>query len=308
MGENLKNPLILVNGKRRISWTIPMKKRVFASMIMVFALTSVAVLGAWAQAPSMVGVKVGDNSTYSFYVLWSSTNSSLVVPQEISDWNKTISTSLNVTDVGSTMVYVDITETMNDGTNTSSQGFVSVNSGLGVGAQLFVIGANLTAGEKAYPGSTADAVEAGAAAESFTIDETVSRTYLGASKTVNHYSERVTNATTGNYVDRNAYYDKETGILLEMTLEHFYADTDETLSQHWKIVQFNSAVAPSDETDETDATDASSSLPTWFVPAVIVTLIVVVAVFAVVVVLRRRSKGRAQIPRQALPQTPRSLT
>jgi len=268
-------------------------------MLAVCALTSVAVFGAWAQEASIVGVKEGDNFTYSFYVLWSSTNPSQGVPQEFSDWNNTISIHINVTDVGPTMAYLDITKTMRDGTHASSPDFISVSSGRGVDAQLLVIAANLTAGDKAYPESTATEVEADVAAESFTIGETTTRTYLGTSKTVNHYSARVTNSTNGNYVDRDAYYDKETGILLEMTIGHYYADLDETDSEHWKITQFNSAVAPSDGTDGTDSLS-------WFIPVVIVVVIIIVTVLLVVVMLRRRGKNQAETPPPESPEAPQN--
>ena len=271
-----------------------MKKRILIAMIMSFVLISVAVFCAWAQDATMVGVKAGDNFTYRFYVLWSSTGTGQVVPEELSDWNRTISIHLAVTDVVPTIAYIETTRTMSDGTNSSSQGFIDVNSGRGVDAQLFIIGANLAAGDKAYPESTAEAVAAGAAAASFTIDETLTRSYLGTSRTVNRCSERTTNVTSGDSGSTDAYYDKETGILLEMNTENFLADTKETLSLHWKIIQFNSAAA---SPDETDGTDSTSWLPSWFVPVVIVVPIAVVAVLAVAIFFRRRNKRRTQTPR-----------
>jgi hypothetical protein len=283
-----------------------MKNKVFLPIFLVCALTSVAVYGAWAQG--VLGVKAGDNFTYSFEVFWRSTNPSMTVPQEFSQLNRTISIHVNVTDVGleAAVAYVNVTKTMRDGSQTSAFGLIGLASGNGVEAQLLIIGANLTAGDKAYPLSDPDAVKAGAAAASFTITETVTKTYLGTSKTVNHYFERINNATTGNYVDRNAYYDRETGILLEMTIEHYYADMDEIDSEHWKITQFNAvSTTPSDGTnDGTDGTNSTGSFPSWLVPVVIVVVVVVVAALAAMVMLRRRRKAEVQAPPQTPPQTP----
>jgi hypothetical protein len=278
-----------------------MKKTIFIVILMVFALSSVAIQGAAAQA--FLGVKPGDNFTYSFEVLWTSADPNEVVPQEFSDMNRTISINVNVTDVATATAYVVVTNTMRDGSKVSAPGYIQVLSGRGPEAQLLIIQANLTAGDKAYPESTAAEVEAKVAAESFTIGETTTRTYLSTSRTVNHYSERVTNTTTGNYVNRDAYYDKETGILLEMTIEHFYADLEQTDSEHWKIIQFNSATSPpTDGTDDgTDGTDSTESFP-WLLPAAIV-VVVIVAVLATVILLRRR-KARPETEAEPPPQKP----
>src|SRR3990170_2293642 len=91
------------NQKQRIPLTMPMKNKVFIAMLLVCALTSAAVYGALAQGESLLGVKAGDNFTYSFEVYWSSTNPSKIVPQEFSNMNQTLSIHFNVTDVGSTI-------------------------------------------------------------------------------------------------------------------------------------------------------------------------------------------------------------
>jgi hypothetical protein len=197
-----------------------------------------------------------------------------------------------------------------DGTQVVEPGFIEVSAGRGtIDAQLFIIGANLTAGDKAYPLSDSAAVEAGAGAANFTITETVTRTYLGTSKTVDHYAETIANATTGDYVTRNAYYDKETGVLLEMTIAHYFADVGQIDSEHWKIAQFNSAVLPSDgANDGTDGTNSNGSLSWWLVPVAIVVVTVVVVVLAAMIVLRRRRKAEVQEPSQmpstSSPETP----
>jgi len=273
-----------------------MKNRLFVAILIIFVLTCATVCAALAQSPSMLGVKEGDNFTYSFEVIWRSADPNDIPPQMFSDLNKTVSIHVNVTSIGATIAYVNVTKTMRDGTHESMPGFVEVLSGRGVEAQVLIIAANLTAGEKAYPESDGPP----ASVESFTIDETVTRTYLGSAKTVNHYSERVVNATTGNYVDRNAYYEKETGILLEMTIEHYYADADETDSEHWKIVQFNSATAPPDGTDNGNGGDSTVDWSSWLVPIAIGAIIFVVAVLLVVIVIRRRKNT----PEEEHPQAP----
>lgn len=279
---------------------MPMNNKILVAILIASTLISAAVCTAWAQTAPVLGVKDGDNFTYSFEVLWSSNNPSVVVPQEFSDMNKTISIHFNVTSAGGTMANLNITRMMRDGTQTSTQGYVEVVRGSGVEAQLFIIGANLTAGDKAYPEPDPAAVAAGAAAESFTITETLNKTYLGTSRPVNRYTERVTNSTTGDYVDRNAYYDQATGVLLEMTIGHFYSSLGETDSEHWKIIQFNSAeTTPSDGTNGggNDGSNSNNALPSWVVPiAIAAVVVVVIALVAVMVVHKRRRKAAPQAP------------
>jgi hypothetical protein len=281
-----------------------MKKTIYIGMLMACILTNAAVYGAFAQAETLLGVKEGDNFTYSFKAIWRATDASKPVPQEFIDMNKTIAIHFNVTSVGSTMASVTSTRTTIDGSQPPSNGFIEVWSGRGVEAQLFIIAANLTAGNEAYPNSDAASVAAGAAAESFTITETITKTYLGSLKTVNHYAARVTNATTGDYINRDAYYDQGTGVLMEMTIEHYFASVDEVDSEHWKITQFNSVVAPDGTDNGTDGT-SNNPLSSWTVPAVIVVVVVVVVALAAVVMLRRRkSKEQVPAPSQTPPPNP----
>jgi hypothetical protein len=281
------------------------KKTIFVTMLLVCALSTAVIYNARAQTPSVLGLKAGDNFTYSFEVIWTSTDPTQSVPQEFSDMNHTISIHVNVTDVGGTMAYVTITNVMTDGSSPSSQGFIDISSGRGVGAQLLVIGANLTAGDQAYPQSDAAAVTAGAAAAPFTISDTLNKTYLGALKMTNHYYERVTNSTTGDYIDRSAYYDRGTGVMLEMTLQHYYASLGETDTEHWMITQFNNAVAGPSDGGSNNGSTSNSGLQYWLTVAAIAVAVVIVAVLAVIVMLRRKKQAQAPPPASipAAPQT-----
>ena len=266
---------------------------------MVCGLASVAVYGAWAQDEGVLGVKAGDNFTYSFVASWSSTDPNQIVPQIFSDLNKTLSIHFNITDTSSATAYVNVTRLNRDGTQIADVGFINVLSGRGLEAQLFIIQANLTAGDKAYPDSDPDAVSAGASAESFTISDTTTLTYLGTSREVNHYHE--TKTDSDGTVIRDAYFDKTTGVLLELTISHSLVVTpDETDSEHWKITQFNSAVGPSDGADGIDST---GSLPDWVLYAVIVVVVVIIAAVVAILVLRRRKKPDVQEPEPMLEET-----
>jgi hypothetical protein len=269
-----------------------MKNKVFITILMVCSLASVAVYGAWAQDEGVLGVKPGDNFTYSFEAFWSSTDQNQIVPQEFSNLNQTLSIHFNITDTSSITAYVNVTKLNRDGTQVADIGFINVVSGRGLEAQLFIIQANLTAGDKAYPDSDPAAVMSGASAESFTISDTTTLTYLGVSREVNHYHESKTDSD--GTVIRDAYFDKTTGVLLELTISHsFVATPDETDSEHWKITQFNSAVGPSDGTDGTNST---GSLPDWVLYAVIVVVVVIIAALLAMLMLRGHKKPDVQEP------------
>lgn len=273
-----------------------MKGKIFIAIFLVFVLSSVVFFGVFAQVAGGLGVKAGDNFTYNFTAFWSSTNPSKVVPSFFSDMNKTRSIHLNVTDAGDTFAYLDISSRMIDGTEDYTPGIINVETGRGTqDAFLFIIGANLTAGDKAYPFADPAAVKAGAAAESFTITETANRIYLGTSREVNRY--HASNADENGTVTRDAYYDRATGILLEMTFSHNFAVTsDETDSERWIITQLDSAAAPDGTNDGTNGTDSTGALPDWILFLAIVAVVVVVAVFVALVMLRRRKTPAVQAP------------
>jgi hypothetical protein len=269
-----------------------MKNKVFIVSLMVCALTSITVYGAWAQTESLLGVKAGDNFTYSFAAFWSSTNPNQIVPQEFSNLNKTLSIHFNITDTNPSTAYVNVTRLNRDGTQVVDVGFINVVTGRGLEAQLFIIQANLTAGDKAYPDSDPAAVASGASAESFTLSDTTTLTYLGVSRDVNRYYESKTDEN--GTVVRDGYFDKATGVLLELTISYSSVSTPvETDSEHWKITQFNSAVGPSDGTDGENST---GSLPDWVVYAVIAIVVVSIAALVAILMLRRRKKPDVQEP------------
>ena len=283
---------------------MPMKNRDLVGLLLACVLAGATIYGVFAQ--TAIGVKEGDNFTYNFTVNWSSTDANVVVPQMYSNMNQTLSIHFNVTSGAGYMASLNITTTMRDGTVTSDPGYVEVSRGGYVGAALFLIGANITAGEQVYPQSDPAAVKAGHAAAPFTITETVAKTYLGSLKTVNHYTETVTNQTTGDYVRRDAYYEQSTGVLMEMTIEHYWASLGETDSEHWKITQFNSAVAPTTGDGNEGGSNTSGGLPSWLVLSVVVVVVIVVALLITALMLSRRKKPQvqAEMAPPAQPQAP----
>lgn len=285
-----------------------MKKSVYIAILLTCVLTSAAISCAFAQTGSLLGVKPGDNFTYTFEVFWSSTDPNAIAPQEFSNMNQTLLIHMNVTDVGPTMASLNITTTLRGGTVTSEQGYVEVSRGGFVGAPLFIIGANLTAGGQVYPQSDPAAVAVGQAATPFTINETVNKVYLGTARPVNHYTESSANATSGDQEQKDLYYDQATGVLLEMTLGYTSTVSGESDSEHWKINQFNNAEVPSDGTDNggSDGTTSNGALPSWLVPVVIAVVAVVVVVLIAAVMLRRRKKPEVQpsAPAQTPPSAP----
>jgi hypothetical protein len=271
-----------------------MKNKLFIAILMVCSLASVAVYGAWAQAESTLGVKAGDNFTYSFEAFWSSTDPNQIVPQEFSNLNQTLSIHFNVTDASETIAYLNVTTFKRDGTQVVVPSLISVSSGRGEQTAFpFIIGANLTSGDQVYPQSDPKAVEAKAAAAPFTINDTLSKTYLGTARPVNQYTESSGNATSGDQEQKDLYYDQATGVLLEMTLRYTSTTSGESDSEHWKITQFNSAVGPSDGTDGTNPT---GSLPDWILYAIIVVVVVIIVVLVTMLVLRGRKKPDVQEP------------
>lgn len=223
------------------------------------------------------GVSPGDSFAYSFSVFWSSSDPNATVPADLLKQNETKLIRVVVTDVGGSVVFMNITWQFKNGTETNSQVFVNVLDGRGDGFGL-VVAPNLSARYYAYPMGIN-------MSNSFVINETLVRTYpFGERETV----RATINRTSSNYVYvfYDMYFDKTTGVMLEWYVEQVpYANPSEKISSIWKIKEFNikNATTPNNQTSE----------QSWQGILVLIILVCVVAVIAVLV-HKRKSRRRTR--------------
>lgn len=186
-----------------------MNRRIVSLNLMLTFLLFALVATASAQTRT-VGVSVGNNFKHSVSVSWSSNDPTATPSQDLVNENDTQWMQLNVTAISGTNITGQLTTHYRNGTETINGGSVDVNTGASENLTTsFIISANLAAGDSLYNSSQFNTV---------TINETVPRTYSGSvTRDTNHLN--VTSSGEGLSEQVNLYWDKSTGILVEVLIE-----------------------------------------------------------------------------------------
>ncbi|MGB9959941.1 MAG: hypothetical protein ACPLKQ_05425 [Candidatus Bathyarchaeales archaeon] len=247
----------------------------FAAILIILFLLGVKGVSAQSVTP---GVSQGDSFAYNFSVFWGSSNPNATVPADLLQQNETEVIRVVVTDVGGSVVFMNITWQFKNGTTHSSQAFVNLQDGSGDGFGL-VIAPNLGPKYYAYP-------KGWNLSTSFVINETLTKTYSFGVREVVHAVINRTSASGYIYVYYDMYFDRETGVMLEWYVEQVPSSSPtDKISSLWKIKEFNvkSATFPSNYTSE----------QSWQGILVLIILVCVVAVISILV-HKRKSHRRAR--------------
>jgi|YelNatPaOPRAMG01_1025707.scaffolds.fasta_scaffold06500_2 hypothetical protein len=248
----------------------------FAALFLILLfLTSVGRSSAQTITP---GVSPGDSFTYSFSVFWSSSDPNATVPAELLKQNETELIRVVVTDVGGSVVFMNITWHFKNGTETSSQAFVNLQDGSGDGFGL-VIAPDLSPKYYAYPMGWN-------LSTSFVINETLTKTYSFGEREVVRAALNRSGSSDYVYVYYDMYFDRKTGVMLEWYVEQVPSATpNEKIASSWKIREFNiKSAAPSNN---------PTSEQSWQGILVLIILLCVVAVIAILV-HKRKSRRRTR--------------
>jgi len=173
----------------------------------------------------IVGVEVGDWARYDVAFSWTGT-----LPPHYEDTKNVEWVIIEVTAISGTVITFDGTLHFKNGTENTTTGLQwDVDPPLVyLPSMLWFIGAELEAGDVIYPYSGWLA----------TINETETRTYAGVPREVNHFTGTVLQYYYHSFMD--CYWDKETGILVEQTLEQYLlATSTDTISISIVIVETN---------------------------------------------------------------------
>jgi hypothetical protein len=112
---------------------------------------------------------------------------------------------------------------------------VNIETGQSVNGNGLVIAPNLNANDVVYPLGNS----------SFTINETVTRTYPGGVRETDHFIANTTNLGEYAYVFDSVYFDKQTGVMVEWYTERFpLSNPNEKTSLQWKIKDSNVWTVP----------------------------------------------------------------
>jgi len=199
------------------------KKIVLLTLFSVFLLSAMVVTSS-AQ-PRTVGVTVGKWFKYgTIDINWSSNDPNATFPPSGWEWledtNKTEWMLFSIVDVSGTNITFQSTSHFKNGTERIEVYFVDIDTGKD-NMTYGVISANLNANDTlytAYPYS------------SFTINETIPRTYPDSIRDTNLWNMTWEYSWTQNetqyyyYFTENFYWDKSTGIIVE----NYFAEINQT--------------------------------------------------------------------------------
>lgn len=190
-----------------------------------------AIMAASAQMRT-VGVAAGNKFRYVINVSWSATDPTATPSEFLVEANDTQWLETSITTVSGTNITGELTRNYRNGTETTTEGWIDVDTGDGEEIVPFFISANLTAGDAVYNFPSNIPI----------VNETISRTYLGDARDTNHFYASTSNGET--YYSISVYWDKPTGVLVEMQGEMHTSDFSEAYSQEFLIVGSDQWLVP----------------------------------------------------------------
>lgn len=171
-----------------------------------------------------VGVKAGDWVKYGdISISWNGTGTE---PQFITDMKQMDWSKMEVQSVSGTTINMTTTVHYKNGTDKPQTASYDVKSGQGMTGFPFVIAANLKKGD---PITTQLYVP--------TLNDTVTRRYAGASRSVNVLD--LTPTSGGYTAEFTVYWDQETGVLLEFFMRYPDYTTGAYMEQSIKATETN---------------------------------------------------------------------
>jgi hypothetical protein len=170
------------------------------------------------------GVAEGDTFTYDITGFWSSNDPSATIPQSLLELNTTDYYQVMINGTSGAEVIATSTLHFKNGSETSFVSSLNLETGVASGSALWILAANLRANEKIHNGTDTDMI---------TINETVVRNYLGADRETNRVMLNFQENDVTGTLDR--YFDRETGVLVELRDETSQVNPAMTIIVSWKI-------------------------------------------------------------------------
>ena len=210
-----------------------MRKKLLITMVLMVLLSLTMVERTWAQVRTP-GVAEGNTFIYDVIAYWSSTDPLATISPELLDMNQTEYVRVGITGVSGSDVTTFTTWQYKNGTVNTLLGSVNLETGAFSGGFWAIIAGNLTVNDRIHPTGQ----------DTITVTNTVIRNYLGGNRETNHLIIPYQNTTerASGYLDR--YFDKETGMLVELHDEISYTDPSMTIVISWKIEDSSVWVVP----------------------------------------------------------------
>jgi hypothetical protein len=182
------------------------------------------------------GVNEGDEFIFDIKGFWSSNNPDTAMPEAFSQLNMTEWYKITVTEVAGPQVSIEAIWRFTNGTEFKGTGSVNVETGIYDPTEGFwaIYGANLRANDRTRP----------LGPDRATVNETTTRNYAGGTRETNrvsviheYYDADDPTSTWTEYV--NIYFDRKTGMLVELLDMSTYTNPQQMLTIIWTIRDTN---------------------------------------------------------------------
>jgi hypothetical protein len=257
-----------------------MKLATYSAVIIILLLV-IAIQTVVGQDAIVAGVKSGDKFTYSVTGSYSTDAPIGDVPEEII--NAEASTSFQVTIVNATgpEIWYDWVWHFNNGSALNNSSMVNIETVENNGPFWPIVAANLSAGDRIHPHYGPDLSY---------FNETGMWTYTNYTRETNHltlqFLEQNNVTGTQRATLSDAFFDKQTGILVQLTEETEYQSPSFTTSITWQLIGQNAW---------TFSSAGSYPLATFSTLLIIIVIVIVVAIVVIIVgwfAFNRRKNAR----------------
>ena len=199
-------------------------------------LAAFIVLTNFGSLGTVAGVRAGDEFIYDMKGYWTSNEPDLTVPVTVEEINMTEWYKIAVTKVDGAEVTFATTWHFSNGTELQGNGNVNVETGIKYPSEGFwqIYIANLKKNDFVRP----------IGPDRSTINETSTRDYASGSRETNrisleleYYDSNNPRSTWTEY--QNIHFDRQVGILVELSDKSIYANPDVTVTQVWTLKDTN---------------------------------------------------------------------
>jgi hypothetical protein len=205
-------------------------------VIVIVAFVIYTSLGSQGETGVVPGVRVGDEFTYSINGFFSSNDPNATAPEGFMELNMTEWFKVLVTDVSDQDVTVSTTWRFTNGTELNATSSINVDTGIPYPTNGFypIYAANLKANDYIRPHGP----------DRSTINETSNRQYASSTRQTNRRTISIPaydeNDPSRTWIETpTIYFDKQTGMLVELRDVNVYTNPQMTLTVLWKLMDTN---------------------------------------------------------------------
>jgi hypothetical protein len=181
---------------------------------------------------------VGDSFTYTLKGSTVLGSPDVVTPSEFMQYNDTIYYQVTVTEINGTQISLETLWLFNNGTQIKSAQIIDLSTGriADTNGFSYIYLPNLNVSDLLYPEGTSKLI----------VNSTSTQTFVNSSRSTNNWSEEDQfidkNDPTGNTIRNDfvtVYFDKQTGILDNLTRIEFFTNPQIELITTWQLASSN---------------------------------------------------------------------